>query len=268
MASFREAGWVWEGHGFDPGVEPSIYGVGEGAAYFGLDRANFMFHRNNHVNLAKLGHLGEVVAEISKWKWVEVAPEANRHGWGFANWRDSHPETVRDEAANLSQVSLDHPNVTGAIIDDASGIFGYEAYHADRPREILGALHSANPALKLWVVVYTHELELEHWQRFRPYLDVVNLWVWEAQHLPQLEEAVAQCAAVFPGKDIVVGSYLRDYPTMAAVPLDLMQGQYETMLRLWEQGRIVGYNILGACLIDMHPPQAEFIREFIARHAD
>ena len=96
---------------------------------------------------------------------------------------------------------------------------------------------------------------------------MVNLWVWEAVNLPQLAEQVERCAAVFPGKEIVVGSYLRDYPTRAGVPLDLLQGQYETMQRLLEQGRITGYNILGGCLIDMHPPQAEFIREFIARHS-
>ena len=130
MSTFREAGWVWEGHGFDPGLEPSIYGVGEAAACFGLDRANFLFHRNNHVDLAKLGHLGEVVPEISK------------------------------------------------------------------------------------------------------------------------------SAAIFATT-----------PARTGVPLEYMEAQYETMPGLFEQGKIVGYNILGGCLIDMHPPQAEFIRAFIEKRA-
>ena len=176
MTTFREAGWVWEGHGFDPGLEPSVYGVGEGAAYFGLNRANFMFHRNTPANLpAKLRHLGQVVPEISKWKWVEIEPQTGKHGWGFAGWRDSHPETVLAEAADLSRVSLDAPNVTGALIDDCSAVFRYDAYNPDRPRQIRAALHSANPKLKLWVVVYTHELHLEQWQAFLPWVDVVNL---------------------------------------------------------------------------------------------
>jgi len=267
MSTFREAGWVWEGHGFDPGLEPSIYGVGEGAAYFGLNRANFMFHRNTPVNLAKLRHLGQVVPEISKWKWVEIEPQTGKHGWGFAGWRDSHPETVIAEAANLSRVSLDFPNVTGALIDDSSAVFRYDAYNPDRPREIRAALHSANPKLKLWTVVYTHELHLEQWPAFVQFVDVVNLWVWKSQDLPQLEECVERCAKLFPGKEIIVGSYIRDYPAKIGVPLDLLQGQYEALLRLWEKGRISGYNILGACLIDMHPPQAELIRSFIDKHA-
>ena len=41
-----ETGWVWEGLAFDPGVQPTIYGVGEGTKYFGLDKANFIFHPN------------------------------------------------------------------------------------------------------------------------------------------------------------------------------------------------------------------------------
>ncbi len=265
--TFREAGWVWEGLGFDPGLEPSVYGVGEGAEFLNLDRVNFMFHRNNHVNLERLRDVAAVVPEISKWKWVEVEPVAEKHGWGFAGWRDSNPETVIAEAADLSRLSLDFANVTGALIDDTSGMFAYAEYNPDRPRQIAAALRSANPDLRLWMVVYTHELQREEWQAFEPYLDVANLWVWECQNLPHLEEYVDQVAARFPGKDIIVGSYLRDYPTRTGVPLDLMETQYETMLRLFEAGKIAGYNILGACLIDMHPAQAEFIREFIAKYS-
>jgi hypothetical protein len=267
MAGFRDAGWVWEGHGFDPGLEPSIYGVGEGAAYFGLERANFMFHRNNPVNLAKLRHLKEVVPEISKWKWVEIPPEKGRHGWGFANWRDSRPETVRQEAENLSRLSLDFPNVTGAIIDDTSGIFGYDAYNAGWPQRISEALRGANPRLKLWLVVYTHELHMEQWRPFLPCMDIANLWVWKFQDLPRLREHVDRCAEVFPGKEIVVGCYIRDYPAKEGVPLDLMRSQFETMLELKDRGKISGYSILAGCLIDMHPPQAEFIRGFIENHS-
>jgi hypothetical protein len=267
MSTFRDVGWVWEGHGFDPGLEPSIYGVGEGAAYFGLRRANFMFHRNNTINLAKLRHLDAVVPEISKWKWVEIAPESAKHGWGFANWRDCNPETVRQEAANLSSVSLEFPNVTGALIDDTSGIFKYDGYNAGWTQQVSAALHSANPALKLWLVVYTHELGLPQWLSFLPYMDIANLWVWKYQDLPHIEEHVARCAEVFPGKEIILGTYIRDYPASIGVPLDLLRLQYETILRLYEKGKIAGYSILGACLIDMHPPQAEFIRDFIAKYS-
>ncbi len=45
--SFRDVGWVWEGQGIDPKVPPSIYGLGQGARYFGLSRANYLFHPND-----------------------------------------------------------------------------------------------------------------------------------------------------------------------------------------------------------------------------
>ena len=63
----RDAGWVWEGSGFDPGVEPTLYGVGEGATFFGLDGANYMFHPNTEVAFAKLARVPRVTADISKW---------------------------------------------------------------------------------------------------------------------------------------------------------------------------------------------------------
>lgn len=267
MATFRDAGWVWEGLGLDPGMEPSLYGAGDGAVYFGLDRVNFMFQRNSAANLRKVGQFRAVVPEISKWKWVEIEPVKGKHGWGYANWRDSNPQTVIEEAANLSRVSLEFPNVTGAIIDDTFGMFEYDAWHAGTPQQIMDALHGANPKLKLWLVVYTHELDREQWQLFLPHMDIINLWVWKHQDLPRLEEYVAHCAERFPGKEIIVGSYMRDYTLRTGVPLDAMQAQYETMLRLWERGRIGGYSILGTYLMDAHPEQAEFIRGFIERHS-
>jgi len=267
MSTFREAGWVWEGLGFDQGVAPTLYGVDQGTEFFGLSRANFMFQPNTPANLARLGHMVEVVPEISKWKWVQVEPVSGRHGWGFANHRNSNPDTVIEEAANLSRASLDCPNVTGALIDDTFGMFDYPSYGPDTPRQIMEALHSANPALKLWLVIYTRELDPEKWAPFVPYMDIVNLWVWKAEDLPRLDEHVARCRELFPGKEIVVGSYLRDYDSAGGVPLEHVQAQYEIMFRLWAQGRIRGYNILGTWLIEAHLPQAEFIRDFIADHS-
>ena len=70
----------------------------------------------------------------------------------------------------------------------------------------------------------------------------------------------------FPGKQISVGSYIRDYRAMRANPLDKIELQYETMLRLWQQGRIDGYNVLSACELDIATAECEWIRDFIAAH--
>ena len=68
-ASFRDVGWVWEGQGIDRGVPPSIYGLGQGARYFGLSRANYLFHPNDEHALRLLSDYKEVTCDISKWGW-------------------------------------------------------------------------------------------------------------------------------------------------------------------------------------------------------
>lgn len=108
---------------------------------------------------------------------------------------------------------------------------------------------------------------MDQWRPFLPCMDIANLWVWKYQDLPRLRGHVDRCAEVFPGKEIVVGCYIRDCPAQEGVPLDPMRGQFETLPDLKERGRITGYSILAGCLIDMHPPQAEFIRDSINKHS-
>ncbi len=265
--SFREVGWVWEGQGFDPDVPPSIYGVGEGATYFGLDRCNLMFHPNNEVTLGKLADKAEVVADISKWKFIEMPrQEGVPGGVGFRNWRDSNPVTVREEAEKLSRLSPQFPNVVGALIDDTSCMLEYDDYNAGIPEAIRAALHSANPDLKLWIVVYGRLLDAEYWAAFADYVDVIHLWEGDPWQLVRFDEYVDQCEEVFPGKEIIIGSYLRDYTGKREVPTECVARQYEIMYRLWQEGRIAGYSILANCLIDRHPEQSEWIRDFLAEH--
>jgi len=262
--SFRDVGWVWEGQGMDPGVPPSVYGVGEGATYFGLARCVFIFHPTNRVTLGKLRDKAEVVADISKWKLIEIPPpEGEFYGVGYRNKRDSNPATAVAEAENLSRLSVEFPNVTGAFIDDTTCMFGYDNYAEDVPQRVRDALHSANPGLKLWIVVYVSQLDAEYWKPFLPFVDVVALFMG-ADDIPDLERNVDRCAAVFPGKAINVGSYIHDYRATQPVPLERIAQQYETMYKLWQGGRIAGYNILGAMCIDRDPEEAEWIRGFLA----
>jgi hypothetical protein len=252
-----DAGWVWEGQGLDPGVDPSIFGVGEGCEYFGLTRACFMFHPNTELAMRKLAHLDEVVCDIAKWRFRRT------DDGGVAHWVDAAPASVRREAALVSRLSCDFPNVTGAIHDDMRGLIKRESWAPEQYAEVYEALHSRNPALKLWAVVYTHELEPGEWTGYEPFMDVVNLWVWEARNLPHLDRYIARCRGLFPGKPLNLGCYLRDYPTVAPVPMDLLRLQWETLLRHLEAGTVDGFSILATVLIDGHQEQANWVRDFI-----
>ncbi len=260
MGIMKDFGWVWEGQGLDPGVYPSIFGVGEGAEYFGLERACYMFHPNDDLAMRKMAHLKEIVCDISKWKWRRT------EDGGTANWVDSSPQSVREEARTVSELSVRYPNITGAIHDDMKGLITRENYAPSDYAGIYRALKSRNGNLKLWCVVYTHELDHEFWMPYSPYIDVVNLWIWRAQDLPKLDEGLRRCREIFPDKPIIMGCYLRDYPTASPVSMHLLAQQWKKVLTHLKAGTISGYSILGTVLIDGHQAQAAWVKDFISRH--
>jgi hypothetical protein len=258
---FADVGWTWEGQGMDPGVPPSIFGVGEAAAFFGVNRAILIFHPTTPLALRKLSDKAEVAVDISKWILEEHRLSDDFYHVAWHNRRDSRPEVALAEAEKLSRL----PNITAGFIDDTTCMFQYGSYSTQIPEQIREALHSANAGLKLWIVVYVTQLDEGYWQPFLPFVDVVSLWMG-ADDIPNLEHHVDRCHEVFPGKQISVGSYIRDYQAMRANPMDKIELQYETMLRLWHEGRIGGYNILSACEIDIALEECEWIRDFIAAH--
>ena len=96
-SNLAAAGWVWEGQGLDGGVDPSIFGVGEGARYFGLKRAVYMFHPNDDLAMEKMRGLDEVVCDISKWKFRRAEQDPNRKGLvpAVRAYQDGRIATVR-----------------------------------------------------------------------------------------------------------------------------------------------------------------------------
>ncbi len=259
--NLRDIGWVWEGQGIDPGVHPSIFGVGEGCTYFGLSRAWFLFHPLTELVMNKLAGLEEVISDISKCKFKDT------EGGGSDCWRDSSLEAVKSEATLIAQMAEKFPNLTGAVHDDMLGLVQRDKIAPEQYAGIYEALKSSNPQLKLWSVVYSHELDSDLWAGLEPFMDVISLWVWEAQNLPHLDEYIDHCREIFPDKPLHIGCYIRDYPTGAAVPMDLLKGQWECLLRHVEDGTVDGYSILGAVLIDVHQEQVNWVRDFIAANS-
>lgn len=254
--AMADAGWCWDGQGFNGGVNPSIFGVGEGTRWFGLNKVCFMFHPNTPLAMEKLCGFKEVVCEISKWK-------IRRCENGVAHYLDGHIQTKVEEAANVSRLSRRYSFIAGAIDDDLLGAIKREKIKPEQYGAVYRALKKENPQLKLWAVVYTHELKKENWAGFEPYMDVVNLWEWNAAKLSDLPRHVALCQELFPGKPIVLGCYLRDFPTKQGVPMEMLKLQWEFVRKALDDGTIQGYSILGGFLIDMHPEQAKWVRDFI-----
>ena len=254
-----EAGWCWDGQGFNGGVNPSIFGVGEGTRWFGLDKVCFMFHPNNALAMDKLRGFGEVVCEISKWK-------VRRCDNGVAHVLDGSIATKSREAAKVARLASKYPFVKGAIDDDLLGVIKREKITPEQYGSVSKALKGDNPDLRLWTVVYTKELKKESWAGFEPFMDVITLWEWDAANLPNLPRHVDRCRELFPGKPINLGCYLRDFVRKQGVAMDMLKLQWEFVLKCVADGSIEGYSILGGFLIDMHPKQAAWVRDFIKAH--
>lgn len=133
--------------------------------------------------------------------------------------------------------------------------------------EVYEALKAENPELSLWVVVYNTELDKAHWAGFERFADVVNLCVGnQTRDFPQLGQYLDQCQQIFPGKPVNLIYRLRDFATrpIGPVPMDLLVEHWKDIRRYVDEGRLSGYSILGGFLIDMHPEQARWVRDFIA----
>jgi hypothetical protein len=255
----RDVGWVWEGQGIDPGVPPSIYGLGQGTRYFGLSRAIFLFHRTDAHALRLMSDLDEVACSMLRygWAWDEGGrPKLTAAG---------DPDTLRDEGAHIARLSKQFTNITGVFCDDLLGVLRKNGWGPDRLPDVVAPMREANPGLRLWSVVYTHEFEeTDFWALVRPNIDVVNLWVWESRNLKHLPRYVDDCRRLFPDKPINMGVYLRDYPERAPVPVDAVKRQMALTADYLEKGKLDGFSVLGTITIETQRAQAEAIREFIA----
>ena len=171
--SLRDVGWVWEGQGIDPGVPPSMYGLGQGTRYFGLSRAISLFHPTDEHALGLMSDLDEVACSMLRygWEW----DESGRPGLTAAG----DPDSMRDEGERIARLSERFKNITGAFCDDLMGVLKKNGWGPDRLTEVMAPMRDINPGLKVWSVVYTHEFEQAvFWAVVRPHIDVVNLWVW------------------------------------------------------------------------------------------
>jgi len=257
-------GWIWEGQGLDPGVYPSIFGIGGGADFFGLRKVHFMFHETTELALTQLSRFDEVVCDISKWKFRNCGT----NNGGSESYADARLETILAEAEKVSRLSLKFPSVTGGFFDDMKGLMERENHDACICASLKEALTKHNPKLKLECVVYATELEdTAFWNSVAPCIDVVSFWTFSHTLLSKLEDNLETCRKFFPGKPVIMGCYLRDYPTAAPVPMDALKHQWELVRRALDEGRIQGFDILGTVLIDGQLEQATWVRDFIRAHS-
>ncbi len=176
-----------------------------------------------------------------------------------------------DELDIILRLAKDFPNLTGIYMDDffnrdspdGPGVFSLKELDDLKSRMVVPAdAGREERPLDLWVVLYTHQLELAHAEQLKR-MDVINLWTWHAAELEKLNENMARLEEVNPGRRLSLGLYLWDYGGRKPMPLDLMKHQCERALEWLHSGRIESAAILGSYVCDLGLETVEWTRDWI-----
>lgn len=174
--------------------------------------------------------LSQEVARFPRLVW-EIGSDAIGEGSSFV---------YDDTIARLGRLRKEFPQIEGVLLDDMSSLgidAGFKPEHIRQVRELV----SRNcPGVQTWGVVYTMNLNRRGIERYIRELDVLNLWTWHAKDIVDIEKNVAHCRQSFPNKPIVLGLYLYDYGDNRRMPLELLEKQCATALKLAEAGDIRG----------------------------
>ena len=172
---------------------------------------------------------------------------------------------MNDEAnaEMLSRLSLEYPNIVGAMCDDVAVSFRRQVLpetFAARSR----ALKKHNAALAMYGVIYVHELERKDFSLIQPYLDSVNLWFWSMDEILDFDRHILLCQERFPGKPILLGIFLHDYGISdAGAPPPLLLYQLDKAREYMTRGVIEGVVILGDREIRKWPETAAAVRDYL-----
>jgi hypothetical protein len=182
-------------------------------------------------------------------------------------------QTDERERAHVLELAGRHPNITGLMLDD---FFGSEqpaggddaaALSPDKLRELRSQLTVGGRRLRLWAVLYEHQLG----KPLAPYLellDLVSFWTWDSEKLQGLEGNLERLEQVAPRCGKVLGCYLWDYGRKQPMPLDLLRHQCALGLDWLQRGKIEGMIFLASCLCDLELEAVEWTRNWIAKVGD
>lgn len=183
----------------------------------------------------------------------------------------------RKLAKELSQASLQCPNLVGGFYDDFSSSVKEGKVTVQGVEGLAASLKSVNPHLKLNAVCYTKHLALDL-SPFLPYFDSVSLWTWKAADLKDLDAHVAKAIRLYR-KPLQLGLYLfpwgdlhvdKDDPhywahtlDTVAMPMETLQFQCERARQYLKDGRIEAIHILGSYATgELKTAQARWLANF------
>lgn len=230
----RDMIWVW---GNPEMAEEGVHTMATFAQAGPAERAKLL----NVPNIIMAGY--GLPRDVEKAReWTEQVAHAPRLVWEImADGEDGGPPFVYDETIGRLRGLLDkHPQIEGVLLDDMSSVGIDKGFKPEHIRNVRKQLSGKYERLQVWGVVYTMNLDRENINDYIAELDVINLWTWHARDVVDFRANVGRCKGLFPDKPIVLGLYLYDYGEGRRIPLDLLEQQCSTALKLAHAGEIEG----------------------------
>ena len=166
----------------------------------------------------------------------------------LGNSTDPLPESPLGFAEEIIELSKKYPNITGGVIDDFYAPVRLKRF----PPEVLRAIQKrlAENGLDFWGVLYESHIYMDDVKKYYDCFDGITFWIWEQEHIDQLEENLNQFFTLFPEKRKMVGVYLFDYAGGKEMDINRFKKQVERYLSLLEEGKIEGIIFCSGCVGD------------------
>ena len=228
----REALWVW---GNPEMAEEGKHSLATFAQAGPAERAELLGVPNIAMAGPGLPRNDEVAFALT----AEVA-HAPRLVWeiGCDDEAGGPPFEYEETVARIARVADKYPQLEGVLLDDMSSQKVARGFKPEHIRSLKSLLVEACPQVKVWGVVYTMNLSIPDIDDYLRELDIINLWVWHAKDLVDLEQHVVRIEDKYPDKPIVLGLYLYDYGDGRGMPLASLDMQCSVALKLLHEKRL------------------------------
>lgn len=175
----------------------------------------------------------KAVGHCPRMVW-EISPDSSKDGL------PKPPFVYKKRVEQIQKLSEKYHQIEGVMLDDMSSHGITNGFTPEQLRQLRGLLDENCPQVKIWGVLYTMNFKKPELVPLFKETDVINLWVWHARDLVNMEEYITQCEKTFPGKPIVLGLYMYDYGIRRRMTKKNMMLQCEAARKLAHQGRIKG----------------------------
>ena len=184
------------------------------------------------------------------------------------------PGDVQDDLEELLALARRYPNLKGGILDDFFRPLSAQwatdqmaRLPLERVRTIKARLHSAEPSLELWIVIYESALS-EYYRSYLAECDAVTFWTWHGEHLDDLAGNLSRVFELSPGKKHLAGCYAYDYGNCRPLAPERMRKQCSVYADYLKRDLLQGVIICSNCIADIGLKEIDYLRGWIAEIGD